>query len=204
MRTGNAQVDGDREMEVQTVNEQSSDRPFFEIMQDTVLSPDQRVGDMDQWNRWLAMEADRFGRYGRVCTIVSMELYAVDELARWFGEEIAQQAIDGLVMAALRSTRESDLLALTGRGRVGLILPETDEIQAIHAIDRIDREFESWLETWPVSRSVLLSDGALDRAAGWASTGDDTGFADALAAVEDRRSVARQRIEATVAAIPEA
>lgn len=186
------------------MNEQSSDRPFFEIMQDTVLSPDERIGDLDQWNRWLAMEADRFGRYGRVCTIVSMELYAVEELARWFGEEIAQQAIDGMIMAALRSTRESDLLAMTGRGRIGLILPETDEIQAIHAIDRIDREFETWLGTWPVSRSVLLSDGALERATGWASTSDDVGFADALTAVEGRRSVARQRVEGTVAAIPEA
>jgi hypothetical protein len=183
------------------VNELSADRPFFEILQDTVMSPDLRIGDPAQWARWLAIESDRFGRYGRVCTIVSIELLSVDELARWFGEEIAGQAVEGLLKAAVRSTRESDMIAHTGRGQIGLLLPETDEIQAIHAIDRIDREFEAWLESWPVSRSVLLPDSALQRAIGWASTSADVGFADALAAVAERRAMARQRIEASVGII---
>lgn len=184
------------------MNEQSAARPFVEILQDTVASPDLRIGDLTQWTRWLAIESDRFGRYGRVCTIASIELLSVDELTRWFGEEVALQAVDGLLKAAVRSIRESDMVALTGPGQVGLLLPETDEVQAIHALDRIDREFEAWLETWPVARSVLLSADAMQRATGWASTSDETGFADAVAAVMERRAAARQRIESAAAVLP--
>jgi PleD family two-component response regulator len=164
-------------------------------MDDGVGDLDHRIGNADTWNSWLAVERDRFGRYGRPCTVVSIEIVGIDVLARWFGDEIVREAVDAVLSAVVRRTRESDLVALTGTGQVGVILPETDEVAAIHVINRVGNAYDAWNESWIVSRSTQFGTAAARLAMGWASAGSDRDFDDAVKLAAERRADARRRLE---------
>ena len=76
-----------------------------------------------------------------------------------------------------RSARSSDTIARLDRVRFGLLLPETDEIQAINLVERIRAGCDKWLAAGAVAVRLSI---------GWASPplGGDLG--DALREAEDR------------------
>jgi PleD family two-component response regulator len=73
--------------------------------------------------------------------------------------------------------READHVARLGPGRFGVLLPETDEIQAIHYVERVRRTCDLWLESGAV---------ALRLAVGWASPSGDDSLHDAARAATER------------------
>src|SRR3989304_2469854 len=78
---------------------------------DAAADVDHRLGDAEAWQQWLTGEADRFNRYERPSTVVSMILVGIDELTRWFGEEIVRDYVEGLLAEVVHGTRDSDLIA---------------------------------------------------------------------------------------------
>ena len=160
-----------------------------------------RIGTVETWDAWLAVERDRFERYGRPCTVVAIEVVGVDVLSRWFGDEIAREAVDALLSAAVRRTRDSDLVALTAWGYIAVILPETDEVSAIHVINRIEATYDAWNERWLVSQSTRLGTAAARLAMGWASAGPDRSFDEAVLAAAQRRDEAKRRAESVAAGV---
>ena len=162
---------------------------------DAAADVDHRLGDAEAWQQWLTGEADRFNRYERPSTVVSMILVGIDELTRWFGEEIVRDCVEGLLAAVVHGTRDSDLIALTAWGEVGVLMPETDEIEAINVINRIDLAYERWQKEWPVARSVLLKGGGVRLACGWANAGRSRSFSDAAAKAVERRVAAQRALE---------
>lgn len=120
-------------------------------------------------------------------------------LQRWFGDDIAREAVDALLSSAIRSTRDSDLVALTAWGNIGVILPETDEVSAINVINRIESTYDDWNERWLVSQSTRLGTAAARLAMGWASAGPDRSFDEAAAAGSERKGAAKRRAEPVAA-----
>ncbi len=157
---------------------------------DAVEDLDHRLGNAEMWQRWLALEADRFERYQRTVTIATILLLGTEEQARWFGEQIVRESVDTLLSATVRGTRDSDLVALIAPGEVGIIMPETDEIQAIHVMDRIEEVFEDWNNA--LTRSVAMEHGGIQLAVGWASADKARGFSEAIAIGLERRVAARR------------
>ena len=118
------------------------------------------------WGRILADEDARVRRYRRAATIVMIELDGLDRLMERLGEAAAERLIPAVADTVKRMARESDQVARLGHGRFGVLLPETDEIQAIHYVERVRRTCDLWLESGAVSLRLAL---------GWASaTGDDS------------------------------
>lgn len=169
---------------------------------DATADVDHRIGDADTWQHWLAVEGERFNRYERPTTIVSMILVGVEELTRWFGEEIVRDCVEGLLAAVVHGSRDSDLVALTSWAEVGVLMPETDEIEAINVINRIELAFGRWQETWPVARSVVLKGGGVRLASGWASAGGTRSFADAIAKAMERKVAAQRDMESAAGPTP--
>lgn len=120
-------------------------------------------------------------------------------LQRWFGDDIAREAVDALLSSAIRSTRDSDLVALTAWGNIGVILPETDEVSAINVINRIESTYDDWNERWLVSQSTRLGTAAARLAMGWASAGPDRSFDEAAAAGCERKGAPKRRAEPVAA-----
>ena len=119
-----------------------------------------------RWARVVADEDARIRRYRRAATIVMIELDGLDRLTARLGDAAAERLVPAVADTIRRLAREADFVARLGDGRFAVLLPETDEIQAINYVERVRRTCDMWLESGAV---------ALRLAMGWASaTGDDS------------------------------
>jgi diguanylate cyclase (GGDEF)-like protein len=129
------------------------------------------------WSHAVAQEANRSSRYGRPVAVVIAELDGITRLEERFGSAAADRLIPPVADVLRRSARSSDTIARLDRVRFGLLLPETDEIQAINLVERIRAGCDKWLAACAVAVRLSI---------GWASPplGGDLG--DALREAEDR------------------
>ena len=118
------------------------------------------------WVRILADEDARVRRYRRPATVVMIDLEGLDRLILRLGDGAADRLLPAVSDTIRRMAREADHVARLDRGRFGVLLPETDQIQAIHYVERVRRACDLWLESGAVSLRLAI---------GWASaSGDDT------------------------------
>ena len=129
------------------------------------------------WGRVVADEDARVRRYRRPATIVMVELDGLDRLTSRLGDAAGDRLIPAVAETIKRLAREADHVAQLGPGRFGVLLPETDEIQAIHYIERVRRTCDLWLESGAV---------ALRLAIGWSSASGDDNLHDAGRAATER------------------
>jgi diguanylate cyclase (GGDEF)-like protein len=122
------------------------------------------------WGRVVADEDARVRRYRRAATIVMVEVDGLERLTSRLGEAAADRLIPAVAESIKRLARESDHVARLAPGRFGVLLPETDEIQAIHYIERVRRTCDLWLESGAVSLRLAI---------GWASASGDDSLHDA-------------------------
>jgi diguanylate cyclase (GGDEF)-like protein len=129
------------------------------------------------WSHAVAQEAARSSRYGRPVAVVIAELDGLARLEERFGSAAADRLIPPVADVLRRSARSADTIARLDRIRFGLLLPETDEIQAINLVERIRAGCDRWLAAGAVAVRLSI---------GWASPplGGDLG--DALREAEER------------------
>ena len=124
----------------------------------------------NRWARVVADEDARIRRYRRAATVVMIELDGLDRLTARLGDAAGERLIPAVADTIRRLAREADFVARLDRGRFAVLLPETDEIQAINYVERVRRTCDMWLESGAV---------ALRLAMGWASASGDHGLLDA-------------------------
>jgi diguanylate cyclase (GGDEF)-like protein len=129
------------------------------------------------WSHAVAQEANRSSRYRRPVAVVIAELNGLTRLEERFGSGAADRLIPPVADVLRRSARSADTIARLDRVRFGLLLPETDEIQAINLVERIRAGCDRWLAAGPVATRLSI---------GWASPplGGDLG--DAIREAESR------------------
>ena len=123
-----------------------------------------------RWARVVADEDARVRRYRRTATIVMIELDGLDRLTARLGDGAGERLVPAVADTIHRLAREADFVARIGNGRFAVLLPETDEIQAINYVERVRRTCDLWLESGAV---------ALRLAIGWASASGDESLQDA-------------------------
>jgi diguanylate cyclase (GGDEF)-like protein len=123
-----------------------------------------------RWRRVVADEDARVRRYRRPATIVMIELDGLDRLIARLGDAAGERLVPAVADTIRRLARETDFVARVGDGRFAVLLPETDEIQAINYVERVRRTCDLWLESGAV---------ALKLAMGWASASGDDSLLDA-------------------------
>jgi diguanylate cyclase (GGDEF)-like protein len=123
-----------------------------------------------RWARVVADEDARIRRYRRAATIVMIELDGLDKLTARLGDGAGERLMPAVADTVRRLAREADFVARLGDGRFAVLLPETDEIQAINYVERVRRTCDLWLESGAV---------ALRLAMGWASASGDDSLHDA-------------------------
>lgn len=162
-----------------------SDAAWIGATDDTALVPDP-VGWTDTltgaegpkyWDRLISGEKARLRRYGRPVTVVLMELLGCEEIAVWMGREIALQTFARLSRALVSQIRTSDHIARIGTNRFGLLLVETDELQALNFIDRVLKHLRESIER--EGRDIRIG-------VGWASPVAGDRLAGAIALAEER------------------
>ena len=136
------------------------------------LSSDALTGLLSpsRWGRVVADEDARVRRYRRPATIVMIELDGLERLTARLGDAAGDRLVPAVADTIRRLAREADFVARVGDGRFAVLLPETDEIQAINYVERVRRTCDLWLESGAV---------ALKLAMGWASASGDDSLLDA-------------------------
>ena len=133
-----------------------------------------------EWNRILGDEDARVRRYGRPATIVLIELDGLDRLIGALGQGAGDRVTRAVADTLSRHARGADQLARLGVGRLGVLLPETGEVEAVNYVERIRSACDLWLESGAI---------ALRLAIGWAAPPIDGSLGDAVAAAEERMLV---------------
>ena len=136
------------------------------------------------WERELAEENARLVRYRRPVCVVVAELDGLPRLLERFGPDPARRVLPAVGDALRRLARRTDRVAHAGDGRFYVLLPETDEIQAINYVERVRAACDRWLEAGAV---------ALHLSMGWASPTAVGELPAALRAAEERMYDERRR-----------
>jgi diguanylate cyclase (GGDEF) domain len=126
--------------------------------------------------RIVADEDARLQRYRRPATVVMVEVEGLDRLVERLGDAAIDRLIPAVADSLRRNARGVDQVARLGPSRFAVLLPETDEVQAINYIERVRKACDLWLESGAV---------ALRLAIGWASA-TETSLADAQTLAMDR------------------
>ncbi len=147
------------------------------------------------WERILAEENARYVRYRRPVGIVMAELDGFTRFEDGFGTEASRRVVAAVGGAMRRSARRTDHIAHVGGGRFLVLLPETDEIQAINYVERIRGECDRWLDAGAV---------ALRLSVGWASPSAVGELDTAVRTAEERMYAERRRTTRVAVTNPDA
>ncbi|HEY8169276.1 MAG TPA: GGDEF domain-containing protein [Candidatus Limnocylindrales bacterium] len=154
-------------------DEPLDDEGLLSILTDPLTGLDNRLA----WDRAVRQENERKRRYGRPVSVVLAELYGLDALAERVGRDAADRLVPAIAEALRRYGRTTDRVARVGHARFHVLLPETDEVQAINYVERVRQACDLWLESGAVSLSLSM---------GWASPGPDDDIETAMIMAEDR------------------
>ena len=147
------------------------------------------------WERALAEENARYVRYRRPVGIVVAELDGFARFEGGFGADASRRIVAAVGGAMRRSARRTDHVAHVGGGRFLVLLPQTDEIQAINYVERIRGECDRWLDAGAV---------ALRLSVGWASPSAVGELDTAVRTAEERMYAERRRSARVVVTDPDA
>jgi diguanylate cyclase (GGDEF)-like protein len=147
------------------------------------------------WERDLAEENARYVRYRRPVGIVLAELDGFGRFEGGFGADAGRRILVAVGGTMRRSARRTDQVAHVGGGRFMVLMPETDEIQAINYVERVRAECDRWLDAGAV---------ALRLSVGWASPSAVGELDTALRTAEERMYAERRRAARAGAADPDA
>ncbi len=136
------------------------------------------------WSRWLQEEDSRVRRYRHPATIVLIEIDGLDRLIDRLGADAADRLIPPVAATLRRYARDTDKIArLTGRS-FGVLLPETDEVQAINFVERVRTTCDLWLASGAISLRLAM---------GWAEANPGRTVEVALGMAENRLNAERRR-----------
>jgi diguanylate cyclase (GGDEF)-like protein len=135
------------------------------------------------WSRWLQEEDSRVRRYRHPATIVLIEIDGLDRLIDRLGADAADRLIPPVAATLRRYAREVDRIArLSGRS-FGVLLPETDEVQAINFVERVRTTCDLWLASGAISLKLAM---------GWAEANPGRTIDVALGIAEGRLNAERR------------
>ncbi|HYH94088.1 MAG TPA: diguanylate cyclase [Candidatus Saccharimonadales bacterium] len=133
--------------------------------------------DAETFARLVADEDARVRRYERAATIVVFELDGLDRLVERLGDDAGDRIIAALADTVLRLARNADHVARLSSGRFGVLLTETDDVQAINYIERVRRACELWLDSGAIALRLVT---------GWAGASRELTLLDAQRLATER------------------
>ena len=147
-------------------------------------SPAPAVDEAVDWERRVRLEGTRLTRYRRPVTVVLVELDGFERLVARLGSEAADRLIPAIAETLTRNGRATDYVARLGPSRFGVLMPETDEIQAINYAERIRAQCDRWLAAGAISTRVAI---------GWACPTPSSDLSAAIRIADERLHVDRRR-----------
>lgn len=136
------------------------------------------------WSRWLDEEGARIRRYRRSATVVLVEIEGLERTTERPDDDVASRLVRPVALSLSRHARETDRYARLAVGRFGVLLLETDEIQAINYVERIRNACDSSLDPGGVPSRLSI---------GWAEANSRCSIEAAVQSAEDRLNADRHQ-----------
>ncbi len=147
-------------------------------------APLAHVDEAVNWERRIREESTRLSRYRRPVTVVLVELDGFERLVGRLGSDAADRLIPAIAETLVRNGRATDQVSRLGPSRFGVLMPETDEIQAINFAERIRAQCDRWLAAGAISTRVAI---------GWACPTPSSDLSAAIRIADERLQVDRRR-----------
>ncbi|MFI5254954.1 MAG: GGDEF domain-containing protein [Candidatus Limnocylindrales bacterium] len=129
------------------------------------------------WDRLVHEENERRRRYSRPISVVVAELNGIDRLAQRVGRESADRLILAIGEALRRYSRSCDRIARVDYARFYILLPETDEANVVHFVERVRSACDLWLGAGAVALRLSM---------GWATSGPEEPLETAMVGARER------------------
>ena len=117
-------------------------------------------------------------------SIVLVEVDGMERLVQRLGPDAAERLVPPIGQTLTRQARAADHVARIGLSRFAVLLPETDEIQAINYVERVRSECDRWLAAGAVATRLAI---------GWACPTPGGDLRTATRIAEDRLNDDRRR-----------
>ena len=143
-----------------------------------------RQDEAVDWERRVREESTRLTRYRRPVTVLLVELDGFERLIGRLGADAAERLIPAITETLVRSGRATDHVSRLSANRFGVLMPETDEIQAINYAERIRTQCDRWLAAGSISTRIAL---------GWACPTPGSDLPAAIRIAEERLKGDRHR-----------
>ena len=145
---------------------------------------DPAIDEAVDWERRVREEGVRLSRYRRPVTVVLVELDGFERLASRLGSDVADRLVPAIAETLVRRSRATDHVARLGPVRFGVLMPETDEIEAINYTERVRTECDRWLAAGSVATRLAV---------GWACPRAGADLNAAVRIAEERLQADRRR-----------
>jgi diguanylate cyclase (GGDEF)-like protein len=164
----------------------AGDPPDDETSEGSIALVDPSTGleSPTAWRRAVDDEVVRLARYHRPATVMLIELDGFERLTERLGEPAGARLVLATARTLHAQARAADRCARFGRARFAILMPETDEIEAINFGERVRSECDRWLEAGEVAMRLAL---------GWATLDPDQGSGPAILAAEHRLDAERRQ-----------
>ena len=162
-------------------------RPVAAPPRPSATAPQRAAGTADgqlDWETRLRDEEARLARYRRPVSVVLVEVDGMERLVDRLGPDAAERLVPPVGQTLTRQARAADHVARIGLSRFAVLLPETDEIQAINYIERVRAECDRWLAAGAVATRLAI---------GWACPTPGGDLRSATRIAEDRLNADRRR-----------
>jgi PleD family two-component response regulator len=115
---------------------------------------------------------------------VLVEIEGLEPTIEHLDGDAASRLVRPVALNLSRHARETDRYARLAVGRFGILLLETDEIQAINYVERIRNACDSWVEPGGVASRLSI---------GWAEANNSRSIEAAVQSAEDRLNADRHQ-----------
>ena len=151
---------------------------------ETMPPVDPAIDEAVDWECRVREEGVRLSRYRRPVTVVLVELDGFERLASRLGSDVADRLVPAIAETLVRRSRATDHVARLGSVRFGVLMPETDEIEAINYTERVRTECDRWLAAGSVATRLAV---------GWACPRAGADLNAAVRIAEERLQADRRR-----------
>jgi diguanylate cyclase len=124
----------------ETIREQAEQ--LLKVRAEADLDPLTRIANRGTFDKRLAEEMNRAGRYGIPLTLAVVDIDNFKVINDTHGHVTGDRVIRGVARVLTEQRRESDFVARYGGEEFAIILTHTDELQARAMVDRVRRKVE--------------------------------------------------------------
>jgi diguanylate cyclase (GGDEF)-like protein len=128
----------------------------LKLEQQAVIDPLTQIGNRRAFNKAMDREFNRYSRYKKPLSLISFDLDHFKRVNDTYGHAAGDKVLSEVAATVKSELREEDIFARVGGEEFAVLLPETDENEALTVAEKI-RDLIEGLEVHYESHAISLT-----------------------------------------------